>query len=129
MARAHHFLVDPIQDLRSEQTQVVLERLHVVTGLIVPAAVPEHLADGQVLISQLVNAVVVRIEPQAQDTQHQDLPLLHPGSSLLGIRLAFGPLAHPIGDHFSENREHPLAQPAGGVDVLQPAQNLWNVVA
>jgi hypothetical protein len=118
MARANHFLIDPIQELGGEQAQVVLERLQVVTALIVPAAVPEHLADGGVLVGQLVNAVVVGIQPQAQHTQHQDLPLLHPGSPLVGIGLARDPFAHPLGEHLRENGEHPLAQLTGGVEVL-----------
>ena len=86
---------------------------------------PKHLANGLVLVGQLVHAVVVGVEPQAQHAQHQDLPLLHawaPGERI-GLAVA------PHRDDLLQNGEHPRPQVRGGVDVLQSAQQLRDVVA
>ena len=125
MPSAHHLLVDPIENLRGEQPQVVLDRLQFVSGLVRPVAVAEHLAQRAVLVGQLMDAVVVGVEPLAQHPQDQDLPLLHPGAPGIRGRLAF----HALRDHLFEDGEYRLAQRRGGVDVLQPAQDLRDIVA
>ena len=127
MPGADHFLVDPLQDLGGEQAQVVLDGLQLVAVVfaIGPAAVSQHLADGLVLVGELMDAVVVGVEPQTQDPQHQDLPLLHAGAPGVRIGLAMD----PGGDDLREDGEHPRAQRRGGVDVLQPPQQLRDVVA
>ncbi len=101
----YHLAADPIENLRGEQPQVVLERLQLVGALVRPVAVAEHLADGVVLVGQLMDAVVVGVEPQAQRPQDQDLPLLHPGAPGIRARLAF----HALRDHLFEDGEHRLA--------------------
>ena len=124
---ADHFLVDPIQDLGGEQAQVVLDGLELVAVLLPlgPVAVAQHLADALVRVGQLMDAVVVGVEPQTQGPQHQDLPLLHAGAPGAGVGLA----VDPGGDHLLEDGEHPRAQLRVGVDVLQPPQQLRDVVA
>ena len=65
MPCTHHFLIDPIQDVRGKQPQVVLEGLQLIVGRVRPVAVPEHLAQRAVLVGQLLDAVIIRVEPQA----------------------------------------------------------------
>ncbi len=116
MPGSDHFLIDPVQDLGVEQAQVVLDGLQLIAVCfaIGPPAMPEHLADGLVLVGELVHPVVVGVEPQTQNTQHQDLPLRHAGAPGVRIGLAID----PRGDHLREDGEHPHAQRRGGVDVL-----------
>jgi hypothetical protein len=104
----HHDLVDAVEDLGGEQTQVFLERLQAVAGLVGPIAMAEHSADGGVLVGQLQNPIVVGIEPHAQATEHQDLPLRHARPARLGADLAFAIV--PLGKHFGEDGEDLLAQ-------------------
>ena len=40
------------------------------------------------MISQLMDAVVIGVETQAQYAKHQNLPLLHPGTPKTGVRFA-----------------------------------------
>ena len=125
MPGTHHDLVDPIEDLGGEQAHILLERLQAVARLIGPVAVAEHLADRRVLVGQLQNAIIVGIQPQAQRTEHQDLPLLHAGPAGVGAGLAI----RPLGEHFGEDGEDLLAQFRHGVDVLQPTQNARYVIS
>jgi hypothetical protein len=75
---------------------------------------PKHLANGLVLVGQLVQPVVVGVEPQPQHTQHQNLPLLHAGAPGVRIGLAITPLR----DDLFEDGKYPCPQIRGGVNVL-----------
>ena len=130
MPGADHFLVDPVEDLGGEQTQIVLERLQRVARLVGPIAVPQHLANRRMLIGQFLDAVVVRIQPLTQGAQDQNLPLLHTRAAGVRVNLFLGavfPL--PCRSDFGEDREDPLADLRGHVDVLQATQDLRDVVA
>jgi hypothetical protein len=127
MAGTHHRLVDAVEQLGREQAHVVLERLQIVGRVVGPVGMTEHLAQGGVLVGQLENPIVVGIEPQAQHAEHQDRPLRQTGSAGLGARLAV--LAAARRAHLGEDREHGFAQLREGVDVLQSAQQLRDVVA
>ena len=80
-------------------------------------------------IGQFLDAVVIRIQPLAQDTQDQDLPLLHARAPRLRVSLALGTVV-PLSrrNDLGEDREDPLADLRGHVDILQSAQDLRNVV-
>ena len=127
MPGTDHFAIDPLQQFGGKQAQVVLDRLKLVEVLLAvgPTGMPKHLAKGLVLVGQLVQPVVVGIEPQAQHAQHQDLPLLHAWAP--GARIGLAIASHR--DDFFEDGEHPRPQVRGGVNVLQSAQQLRNVVA
>ena len=118
MPGRHHLLVDPLQNLRREQAQVVLQRLQLVIRLIVPVAVPQHVADGFVLVGQILNPVVVGVQSQPQHPQHQNVPLRHARPA--GIRAGFALRIGLVGQNLFEYTEHPLAQIVSDVDVLQP---------
>ena len=83
--------------------------------------VPEHLAQGDVLIDQLLQAVVVDIQVEPEYTADQNRPQGHAGAASVFIdlrrNLAF--------QQFKDRR----AQREVGVDVLQAAQYLRNIVA
>lgn len=105
VAVAHHGLVDLVENLRSKQAQIVAELLQAVGRLIGPVAVAEELAHGVVLIGQLVQAVVVGIDAQAQYAKHQNLPLLHAGAAIVrgdgvAVRIAGNDLLQGL-EHFS----------------------------
>ncbi len=121
-----HLLIDAIKDLGREQAKVVLERLQLVLRLVGPVAVTQHLTQRAVLIDQVVDAVVVGIQAQPHDTDHEDPPLLHPRSTRarIGLALARGALRYD----FAQDGEDTLTQIRHRIDVLQPAQQLRNVV-
>ena len=118
MPGTDHLLIDPIQQLRSKQAQVVLERLHLVHGRVGPVAVTQHLAQRAVLIGKFVDPVEVRIQAQSQHSQHQDPPLLHPRATRVGVGLALTRCT--IRHDFLQDGEDSLAQRRLAVDVLQP---------
>ena len=127
MPGADHLPVDPVQQIRREQAQVVLQGLQFVVGRVVPVAVAQHLADALVLVGQVVEAVVVGVQAQPQHAQHQDVPLRHARPA--GVRAG---LARPVrlaGKDFCEDGKHALAQIRRGVEVLQTPQQLVDVVA
>ena len=121
-----HLLIDAIKDLGREQAKVVLERLQLVFRLVGPVAVTQHLTQRAVLIDQVVDAVVVGIQAQPHDTEHEDPPLLHPRSTRarIGLALACGALRYDS----PQDGEDTLTQIRQRIDVLQPAQQLRNVV-
>jgi hypothetical protein len=89
--------------------------------------VAQHLPQSAVLIGKFVDAVVVSVQAQAQNSEHENAPLIHPRSAGAGIGLTLS--LHTIRQHFAQYREHALPKDGLGVDVLQPAQNLRNVVS
>lgn len=127
MSRPHDLLVDPVEDVRGEQPQVVLDRLQLVADVVLPVANPQHLAQGGVLVGQLVEAVVIGVEAQTQHPEHEDRPLRHAGPPRVRAGLALRP--HPFGAHLFEDGEDALAQFGVEVEVLQPAQDLRDIVA
>ncbi len=62
MAGVHHFLVDPLQYLRREQPQVVLEGLQLIAVIVRPIAMAQHLPYGRMLVGQLLNAVIIGVQ-------------------------------------------------------------------
>ena len=126
MPRAHHLLIDAIQDLGREQPQVVLERLQLVLRRVGPVAVPQHLTQRAVLIGEFLDTVVVGIQAQPHDPKHEDSPLLHPRPTRTRIGLASA--CHALRYDFLQDGKDPLTQFRLGIDVLQAAQELRNVV-
>lgn len=126
MAGSDDDLVDAVEDVRGEQAQVVFERLQAVARIVRPVAVAEHLANRGMLVRQLLNPIIVGVQPEPQHTQDQDLPLLHAGAAHVGIHAAL-----PIGaarQYFGEDCKHLCAHLGGDVDVLQATQHPRNVV-
>ena len=116
MPRPHDFPVDPVEDFRREQHQVVLDGLQFVAARVRPVPVSEHQPEGGVLVGELMDAVVVGVQTQPQHPEHKDRPLRHAGAARLRASLSFR--AHPLGEHFSEDGKDALAQFVVGVDVL-----------
>jgi hypothetical protein len=79
-AGADDELVDLIEQLRGQQADVVFEGLKVVAHLR-EGAMAQHLADGVVLVGQLVQAVKVAVQIQLDDAINQNCPQRHAGAS------------------------------------------------
>jgi len=132
MSCLDHFPVDPVQDLRGKQPQVVLDRLQGILGGIVPTAVTQHLANGVVLVGQFVKPVVIGIQPEPENAQNENPPLFHArsatvGGGLLCALLGRQMLAATVGNHLLQNFENPLAKVGRGVNVLQHLQDRGDV--
>jgi len=115
----HNELVDLIEQLGREQTNVVFEALQAVQ-VFIKGAVAEHFTQGVVLVDEFEQTVVVAIEVQANDTANQDAPQGHagaPGGFVDAGRYVF----------FQQGKDV-VAQGLGGVDVLQATQNFGDVV-
>jgi len=118
------FLVDLVEQFRGKQHQVVFDALQGVAGVVAPVAVSLYLSEGAVLVGPFMNAVVVGMQFEAQDAQHQDFPLLHAGPAAVGISrltsLLFGqPLSATGRQYAFQEREDTLPKLRGGIDVLQ----------
>jgi len=114
MSGLDHQLIDLIQNLMCEKTQVILDRLQVVCRFVFPASVPEHLPDGVVLVGQLMDTVVIGVEAQVQRAEYQDLPLLHPGTPKTTVRFLMSLLVGksrtvPGGDDPCQNLKYGFA--------------------
>jgi hypothetical protein len=59
-----------------------------------------------VLIGQLLDAVVVRIQPQAQHAKYEDAPLLHSRATRASVGLALS--LHAIGYDFLQHGKDSL---------------------
>ena len=86
----------------------------------------QHLANREVVVGQLLDAVIIGVEPQAQYPQHQDLPLGHAGAT--------GSHAHRLArrihrDDLAQNRKDFFPNLGLHIDVLQATQQARNVVA
>ncbi len=114
-------LVDLIGDLGREQGQVVLERLPVVAPAIIVETVTEHPANGAVVIGHLLQAVIIPVEIQAQHAQHENAPHLHAGAAIVGV--------YVLGEDAPEDIEEMRPELVVGIEVLQPAQQLGDVIA
>jgi hypothetical protein len=120
MAGIDDDLVDLVQQFRDEQADVVLQRLVVVRGRI-ERSMAEHLAQGVVLADQFVQMVVIDVQVKADDAADEDRLECHAGMSG-----AFVDARHHVG---FQQREELRTRARVLVEVLQAAQNLWNVVA
>ena len=112
--------VDLVQQFRGEQADVVLQRLVVVRGRI-EQSMAEHLAQGVVLIDPFVQTVVVDVQVESDDAADEDRPERHARTS--------GPLVDGRRQVGFQQFEELRARARILVEVLQPTQNLWNVVA
>ena len=111
MSSLDYQLIDLIQNLRCEKTQVILDRLQVVCRFVLPPSMPEHLSNGVVMVGQFMDAVVIGVEAQAQRAENQDLPLLHPGTPKTAVRFLMSLLVVksrrvPGGDDPCQNLEY-----------------------
>ena len=127
MPGADHLPVDPVQQIRCEEAQVVLQGLQRVVSRVVPVAVAQHRADVPMPVGQVVEAVVIGVQAQPQHAQHQDVPLRHARPA--DVRAGLARPARLVGEDFFEDGEHPFAQARRGVKVLQAPQQLVDVVA
>ena len=114
-------LVDLIGDLGREQGQVVLERLPVVAPAIIVETMTEHPAKGAVVIGHLLEAVIVPVEIKPQHAQHENAPHLHAGTAIVGV--------YALGEDAPEDIEELRPELVVGIEVLQPAQQLGDVIA
>ena len=80
----------------------------------------QHLAQRGVLVGQLLDPVVIGIQPQPQGTQHQDRPLRHTGTASVGTGEAVA--ARPFGQHLGQDGKDPLPHGGLGVEVLESPQ-------
>jgi len=120
MAGIDDDLVDLVQQFWGEQADVVLQCLVVVRGRI-ELSMAEHLAQGVVLVDQFVQTVVIDVQVKADDAADEDRPERHARTSVSLVdcwrQVGF--------KQFKELRTRARVL----VQVLQPTQNLWNVVA
>lgn len=84
-------LVDLIQEFRREQADVVLERLEMV-GRFVEISMPEHLAQGVVMIDQFKQAIVIDVQIQSHHAAHEDRPQRHSRTTVALVDLGRNPL-------------------------------------
>ena len=111
MSSLDYQLIDLIQNLRCEKTQVILDRLQVVCRFVLPISMPEHLPNGVVMVGQFMNSIIIGVEAQAQRAENQDLPLLHPGTPKTAVRFLMSLLVGksrrvPGGDDPCQNLEY-----------------------
>ena len=78
------------------------------------------------MIGQLADAVEVGIEPEAQGSKDQDLPLRHTGA--VGQRADRPFVMRTLRQHFGENLKDPVTHVGHGVDILQTAQQSRDIV-
>ena len=78
----------------------------------------QHLAHRVMLIGQFVDAIIVRIQAQAQSPQDQDSPLLHPRSALFGTGQTILSRTCSRWNHPFQNFEHGGADFRGNVDIF-----------
>jgi hypothetical protein len=86
---------------------------------------PKGLADGFVgwrVGWPTHDAVVIGVQPQPQNPQHEDRPLRPAGTPRVRAGLAFRP--RPLGEGFPEDGKDTLAPCRVGVEVLEPPQQL-----
>ena len=120
VATLDHPLVDLIEQLGGQQADVVFEGLVVVEDIF-KGTVAEHLPDRVVVVDQLMQAVVVDIEVQADDAAHQNTPQGHAGAAIGFIDARGNALVEQVKDCSAQVRLH--------VEVLQAAQEFGDVVA
>lgn len=113
-------MVDLVQELRGEQTDVVLECLEVVAD-IVKGTVAQHRAQRVVFIDQLVQAVVVAVQIEANHAADKNRPERHAGASV--------GLADLRCDPTFQQPEDQGAQRNIRIDELQASQDLGDVIA
>jgi hypothetical protein len=97
--------VDLFKHLRGEQTDIVLEGLEVVAD-IVKGAVAQHRAQGEVLIDQFVQAVVVAVQIEAKHAADQNLPERHAGASDELADLRCDPTFQQLEDRVAQRNSH-----------------------
>ncbi len=76
--------------MKRRRLSLIVCRLYVVLSSPakdLPTSMSEHLPDAVVMVSQLMDAVVIAVETRAQYAKHQNLPLLHPGTTRRGSAL------------------------------------------
>jgi hypothetical protein len=81
VAGIHDELIDLVEQFGGEQPDVVLQRLVVIVGL-VKGAVPEHFAQGIVMIDEFMQPVVVDVQIQTDDAADKDCPQAHARSAI-----------------------------------------------
>ena len=107
-------MIDLIEQFGGEETDVVLERLERQVSL--SKVVPEHGAQGAVLVREIMQPVIVDIQIQAHHAADEDRPQAH-------ARPPIG-LAHRRRYPRFEQLKQRTTQRQIGVDVLQAAQYL-----
>jgi hypothetical protein len=89
--------------------------------------VTEYLSQGAVLVGQLLDTIVVGIEPQPQYAQHRDGPMRHTGATRIGI--GFGVYAFAFRQVLFEDAEDPFTHLRSYEEVLEAPQQLRDIVA
>src|SRR5438132_6558098 len=113
-------LIDLVERLRADLTNVVANAAPIERGLFVPVADAHDMSQSTMLFCQIVELVIVEPAPEADRRQHEDLPVVHPLSPAVVTRLS----VHVLGD---EPKDF-IPQVGPGVDVLQCLKDWDNLV-
>ncbi len=87
MPLVHHHPVDQIEDLRCEFGYVIYYCLQTIALLLIKQPVPQHLTQGVMLIGQFHHPIIVTVQSQAHNAQHQYRPQTHAGATRIRIDL------------------------------------------
>src|SRR5664280_2219533 len=113
-------VVHAFEGFGPEERDVVADRPPVERGLLVPVADAHHLAQGAVLLSEVLKSVVVEVAAQAHGCQHEDRPVVHPSPPAFAIGVAI--------DVPSHRPENLLSQLGLSIDVLEGRENRNDLV-
>lgn len=122
MPGLHHQAVDPPQNLRRQQGDVVHDQLPPVAEAVERiVAVAEHLAHRPVLVGQLLQAVEVAAQALLENGEDHDPPDVHPRTAHAPVDLR--------AEVRIEKREQPLPRALVAPDQLQAPEDRRDVVA
>lgn len=129
MAGLDHNLVDAVEHFRGEQPQVIPQCLERIRRAILPPAMTKEQPDCLMFVGQFTNPVIVRIEGHAQHAQDEDLPLRHPGSTVVDVRFGDTVLGFPNRNQLLEDRKDFRTRVPISIQMLQAPEDLRNVIS
>jgi hypothetical protein len=94
-----HDLVDLIQNIRREPAYVIAECLARITSVHIQQPMTQYTAQGDVIVRDLLQFVVIPITDQANRSQHEYLPQIHTASAVIHLNI--------VGYKFPKNIENP----------------------
>jgi hypothetical protein len=104
MTGPHDAVVDLLDRFRPDAAEVVADTSPVEGGLFVPVADAHDLPPGAMVFGQVLQGVVVRIQPQPHGRQHQNLPVIQPGTSAAGAGFSVDVAADQLQNRISQFR-------------------------
>lgn len=117
----HHHLIDFIEDLGRKQLHIVLEGLQMIAQIVIREAMAQHLANGPVVIHQLLQPVKIAIQAQPQCAHDKYLPQGHARTAHFRIDRR----RRELRQHCKYRRSERLV----GIQILQAAKQLGNIIA